>query len=102
MKSLALIFILSFAPLVSQATCLGEAQIIAKVESVNSQCVVMINPASVRFYAESGVCPLDLSDVLHEGVYVDSFNNNCSLKAGDVITGVLVRTNNSQIILDNH
>lgn len=103
MKLLVVAFITVLTQ-VSMANCLGEAQIIAKVQSTQkslSSCVVSIDSSSIVQYNESGVCPLDLSEVLQSGVEVGMSNgHDCRLEAGDVITGVLVKNQAGVIVLE--
>jgi hypothetical protein len=96
MKVLLIILTLT-AALTSQANCHGEAQIIAKVESIKSRdmmtgCTVAVAPASVRFYNESRICPLDLSEVLTEGIEVGLSNGHyCPYGPGEEFSGVIVK-----------
>ena len=88
----------------SMANCLGEAQIIAKV-SENTKtlfsCVAHVDASSIVQYNESGVCPLDLGEVLQSGVEVGMKDgHDCRLQAGDVITGVLVKNQAGVIVLE--
>jgi len=88
----------------SMATCLGEAQIIAKVQANTkslSSCVASIDASSIVQYNESMVCSLDLGEVLEKGVEVGfKDGHDCRLQAGDVITGVLVKTASGSIVLE--
>jgi hypothetical protein len=96
MKTFLILFILT-ASITSQANCLGEAQIIAKVESIKSRdmrtgCTVNITPVAVRLYNESRVCPLDLSEVLTKGIKVGLSNgHDCTYGLGDEFSGVIVK-----------
>ncbi|MEQ1722451.1 MAG: hypothetical protein ABL930_04695 [Pseudobdellovibrio sp.] len=96
MKTLLILLTLT-AAITSQANCLGEAQIIAKVKSIKSRdmmmgCTVMVSPATVSFYNESRVCPLDLSEVLTEGIEVGLVNgHDCAYNVGDDISGVVAK-----------
>lgn len=84
--------------------CLGEAQIIAKVQSIsktNLSCVAYVNASSIVQYNQSVVCSLDLSEVFQQGVEVGLVDgHDCRLQAGDMITGVLVKTASGQIVLE--
>ena len=99
---LGLITVLSFQSALAQ--CLGEAQIIAKVKGIQemgSACYAEIDTATVRFYQPSGVCPLDLGEVIRVGVKGEMVTEfQCSYKAGDEINGVLVLDRNGDIILE--
>lgn len=80
----------------AQATCLGEAQIIAKVSDIKLtmlNCTVKIDPASVSFFNDSMVCPLDIDAVLAEGVEVGiKDGHDCALNRGDTLSGIIVRS----------
>ncbi len=78
--------------------CLGEAQIIAKIASVSksvSTCIATVSPYSIVQYNESGVCALDLGEVLDKGIIV-----NCSYEAGQDFSGVLVKDADGAISLE--
>lgn len=96
--------LIAVAAQTTMAACLGEAQIIAQVEAVTSQskssCVVTVSPYSIEQYNESGMCPLSLDEVLDQGVEISAVNGQCGLQAGDVLTGVLVKTTSGTIILE--
>ncbi len=99
---LGLIMALSFQTALAQ--CLGEAQIIAKVNAVQelgSVCYAEIDTQSVRFFQPSGVCPLDLGEVIRVGVKGKMITEfQCSYKTGDEINGVLVLDRNGDITLE--
>ena len=99
---LGLVTVLSFQTL--QAQCLGEAQIIGKVkgtQQLGSACYAEIDFQSVRFYQSSGVCPLDLGEVIRIGVKGEMITElQCSYQAGDEINGLLVLDRNGDIILE--
>lgn len=96
--------LVSFVAQASMAACLGEAQIIAKVQNntkTHLSCVASIDASSIVQYNESMVCPLDLIEVLESGVQVGLIDgHDCRLQAGDVITGVLVKTASGSIVLE--
>lgn len=81
----------------AHAQCLGEAQIIAKVESIISRdmmmgCTVNVTPATIIMYNESRVCPLDLNEVLAQGIEVGLSNgHDCTYNEGDEFSGVIVK-----------
>lgn len=86
------------------AACLGEAQIIAKVQTNAkslSRCVAIIDATTIVQYNENTVCPLDISEVLEKGVEVGLQNgHDCRIEAGDFISGVLVKTQAGSIVLE--
>lgn len=86
----------------SMANCLGEAQIIAKVESVTktlSSCVAHVS--SIEQYNSSMVCALDIEEVVSQGVEVGLMNgHDCRLEPGSVLTGVLVKNAAGKIVLE--
>ncbi len=94
------LFILAISLMVSTGyaapVCEGEAQIIAKVGPIKSKtmlsCVVEIDASSIQLYNMSGVCPLDIDEVLATGVSVGlKDGHDCALSEGDVISGVIVK-----------
>ncbi len=101
---LLVVALISVVAQASMANCLGEAQIIAKVRENTkslSSCVAHIDTSSIIQYNESGVCPLDLSEVIEKGVEVGMINgHDCRVQAGEPISGVLVKTQSGAIILD--
>lgn len=86
------------------AECLGEAQIIAKVDRIIARdmatgCVVSVK--DVEQFNSSYVCPLSLAEVEEIGVQVGLSNgHDCTLNPDDVLTGVLVKTEYGEIILE--
>ena len=80
--------------------CLGEAQIIANVQEVRSLNpeidLVFINSQTVSFYQENRTCPLDLSEVLHNGINV----KNNYLHHGSTLSGVVVKAQDGRLILE--
>lgn len=99
---LGLITVLSFQNAFAQ--CLGEAQIIAQVKGVQelgSACYAEIDSQTVRFFQPSGVCPLDLGEVIRVGVKGEMITEfQCSYKTGDEINGILVLDRNGDITLE--
>ena len=103
-------FIILAALFVSQITfaapvCSGEAQIIAKVGQIisrdMSECVVSIDPSSIVQYNVNQTCPLDLSEVMEKGVEVGLSNgHDCNYRAGDDISGVIVKTAWDTLVLE--
>lgn len=89
----------SFAQSVSAAECKQlEAQINAKVKAVEKlddfggSCTVSIDLKSVKSYNVNQLCPLDLSDVVENGVEVGViYGHDCRLEAGDQLSGVIVK-----------
>jgi hypothetical protein len=80
----------------SAMACLQpEAQIIAtitQVERTTQACVARVSPETLRFFASSYVCPLDIDEVLAEGVNVGIVNGHeCALQVGDELNGIVYR-----------
>lgn len=92
MKSV-LASLLMLSSLSANADCLGEAQVIAKVKEAKA-CKATLDVQSVRHYAENLTCPLSLTDVLNQGI------QDCTLREGDDVNGILVLTNDGKIIRD--
>ncbi|MES2802187.1 MAG: hypothetical protein V4654_06815 [Bdellovibrionota bacterium] len=93
MKSLIIIASILLASVLAQASCLGEAQIIATVGGKKSDamtfCRVMVS--SVSFYAENVTCPLDVSEVMAKGIEIGLKNgHDCELES-NTISGVIVK-----------
>jgi hypothetical protein len=87
----------------SAHACLGEAQVIAKVASVQTfedygTCFVALKEA--RHFAENGTCPLYLEEINASGIQFQMVNEQCPLKAGDELSGVVVRTQDGTLILE--
>lgn len=103
MKTFTIIFSLLTLSLAAnaQSTCLGEAQIIAKVASVqtgSSSCRVAVQ--DVSYYNESIICPLDLSEVMDQGIEVDlNDDQGCNVDS-ETISGVLVKTRDGKIVIE--
>lgn len=85
--------LLVLASLSAKANCLGEAQVIAKVKETNA-CKATLDVQSVRHFAENRMCPLTLSEIVSQGI------QDCTLRAGDEVSGVLVVTEDGKIIRD--
>lgn len=104
MKSVAVIFSLLALSLSAnaQSACLGEAQIIAKVDSLNTNsmtfCRVMVK--EISFYNESAICPLNVADVLEQGIEIGLKNGHDCEYDSDTISGVVVRTKAGHLILE--
>lgn len=79
----------------SAQACQAEAQVIApiaRIEKSMTSCKVFIDPTQVRFFASSIVCPLDLSEIVSEGVEVGLQNgHDCKADVGTDLNGVVVR-----------
>lgn len=104
MKTIAIILSLLSLNLSAhaQSSCIGEAQIIAKVSSLQknglTSCRALVK--DVTFYSASQVCPLDLSDVLTNGIEIGLKNGHDCEVSSEIITGVLVQSNDGTIRLD--
>ena len=98
-----LVVLIALSAQISSANCLGEAQIIASVESVTQKTdnvlLVKIAAQSIVQYNESMVCPLDLYEVLENGFEVKS-ENGIVIEAGQAISGVLVKNISGGIYLE--
>lgn len=89
----------SFAQSVSAAECKQQAaQINVKVKAVEKlddfggSCTVSIDLKTLITYNMDETCPLDIVDVLQEGVEVGIANgHDCRLEAGDQLSGVIVK-----------
>ena len=103
MKSLLIIATILSTGLFANASCIGEAQIIAKVGELKTDsmttCRVMIS--SVSFYRENMTCPLDLSEVMSKGIEIGLKNGHDCEHDSDTITGVLVQNSAGDIYLEN-
>ena len=102
MKSLLIIATILSASLFSNASCIGEAQIIAKVNKkvTDSMTYCRVTVSNVSFYKENMTCPLDLSEVMSYGIEIGLKNgHDCELDS-DTITGVLVQNSAGDIYLE--
>ena len=95
---------ISFAQF-EQEACQPEAQIIAHVTSYEKwdlyDCVVRISPKHITQYNINQTCPLDIDEVLANGISVGLVNgHDCALNVGDVISGVLVKKPTGTIVLE--
>ncbi|MBY0553631.1 hypothetical protein K2P97_03825 [bacterium] len=90
----------------ANANCLGEAQIIATVKDIKSRdmmmgCTVTVTPETIKLYNESRVCPLDLNEVLTEGIEVGLSNgHDCTYNPGDEFSGVIVKKAWGTLVLE--
>jgi hypothetical protein len=95
------IFISLIVSLSSHANCIGEAQIlgkIQKVEQTTSGCRVFLSSNAI--INTSIVCPIDEGKLSSEGIEVGLIDgSNCKMEVGNVITGVVV-DNGSFIYLE--
>lgn len=78
------------------SACLGEAQLIAQIATVQkvsmNSCKAFIDPSAISFYAESMVCPLDLSEIISDGVEVGiKDGHDCGLESGQDLNGIIVK-----------
>ncbi len=103
MKAVAVIFSLLTLTLSAQASCIGEAQIIAKVESVrgNSTTSCRVFVKQISFYNESIICPLDISEVSDNGIEIGLKNGHDCDYGSDTISGVLVKDSAGVIRIEN-
>lgn len=106
MKTLILIVTVLAAQfaMAQQPACQQEAQIIAKISGRDTDsltyCVAKIDPTSIVQYNVNQLCPLDLAEVLEQGIEFGLTNgHDCDVPTGD-ISGVLVKTRSGAIILE--
>ncbi len=102
---ISLVIICLLAAQISNANCLGEAQIIAKVGGIHSKslssCKVFIDTSSIVVYNENLLCPLDINQILELGIEVGLKNgHDCAMDNGDAINGVLYIKYPGQIVLE--
>lgn len=108
MKTLILIATVlaaQFAMAQNQPACQQEAQIIAKISGRDTDsltyCVAKIDPASIVQYNVNQLCPLDLAEVLEQGIEFGlNHGHDCEVPVGSDISGVLVKTRSGAIILE--
>lgn len=97
MKYLSIVLSLLLTP--AAQACLGEAQIIAKVSQVHMvgpSCHVVIEAHQISHFSENMMCPLMVTDILNQGVFV----THCRLNAGDSISGVVAKEANGNLTLN--
>lgn len=105
MKKLA-VFALLISPFgLAQANCLGEAQIIAKVAEVTqytmTTCKVAVDPSSIKHYSSSMTCPLDIDEVLANGISFGYINgHDCPVGRGDSVSGIVVKDARGNLYLE--
>lgn len=95
-----ILFTILFLQSMNALACLGEAQMSATADRVQmtsaGQCHVTFHESTITHFAGNMMCPLDLMDVLDEGVEV----KNCKLKPGSPVSGVIVRTQSGLLVLE--
>lgn len=98
-----ILFIVSLAATKAMA-CTGEAQIIAKVSATEKtmiSCKAKVDSASIRFFAENATCPLDIDEVLVQGIEVGlKDGHDCRYDVGSEISGVVVKDNAGRLVLE--
>ncbi len=104
MKGLLLGLAIMGAGTVASA-CVGEAQLIAQIATVEkvsmNSCKAFIDPNSVTFFSESMVCPLDLSEIISEGVEVGMKDgHDCALESGEALNGIIVKNGAGSLSLE--
>lgn len=107
MKALVVLsmLVLSSISYANGSSCQPEAQIIAKVAAVEAvsidDCVVSISADSITQYNPSQSCSLELDEVLSSNISVGLvFGHDCRLRAGDQMSGVLVKNASGYIYLE--
>ena len=81
-----------------------EAQFIGEVTRVETDsltyCKAYLSHESVSHYNVHALCPLDLSEVINEGIDFPLVNgHDCEVNRGEKLSGILVQDNN-QIFID--
>ena len=89
----------------ASANCLGEAQIIAKITERSTDnlthCTAKIDASSVRVYNQNGMCPMDLSEVISQGIDMPLTNgHDCEITVGDEINGIVYKRVDGRIVLE--
>lgn len=103
MKKLAIISSLLFFNVIAQAqsTCLGEAQLIAQVDRLQSDnagsCKIIIK--DVSFYAANQLCRLELSEIMAEGIEIGITDGQCTYSL-DNVSSLVVRTEDGKIKIE--
>lgn len=87
------------------SACIGEAQLVAKIAKVEKasliSCKAYIDAASISFYSESMVCPLDLEEVIAEGVEVGfKDGHDCRLESGEELSGIIVKNSSGSLTVE--
>lgn len=104
MKKIAIILSILSATVIAnaQSSCIGEAQIIAKVARLKGDTLTSCRAyvKDVTFYAASQVCPLDLSEVLANGIEIGLKDGHDCTTSSDTISGVLVQNQAGVISLE--
>ena len=103
MKTALISFVLLFSATAmadEEVPCSGnkEAQIIAEITEKQTDslfyCIAKISTESIKFYNENQLCPLDLADIVHDGIHFPlQSGHDCEISTGQVISGVLVSKN---------
>lgn len=91
----------------SANACIGEAQVIANVQSVQpldqSFCVATLSADSFSQYSVNQICPLFESEVLEKGFKVRNHSEGvCSVHPGDLISGVIVEAEDGSLTLEQN
>lgn len=102
---LATIISLSQASAQMTTQCLGEAQIIAKITGRSTDslttCTAQIDASSVRLYNQNGQCPMDLSEVISQGIEMGLTNgHDCDIYIGDEINGIIYKRIDGKIAVE--
>jgi len=89
----------------ASADCLGEAQIIAEVTGRSTDslttCTAKIDASSVQVYNQNGQCPMDLSEVISQGIEMGLTNgHDCDISVGDQINGIIYKRIDGKIVLE--
>lgn len=101
---LFVVFLTLFLSSIFARACDGEAQIIARIETVKismTSCKAFVDLLSVKFYAPNRFCPLDIADIASEGVEVGLKNgHDCRLEPGDELNGTVSKNKGGHLILE--
>jgi hypothetical protein len=87
-----LILLISISTSFASEKCIGEAQVIGKIQEVRktlTSCRAFLTSNSdIR---TSGICPLDEGKLYSEGIEVGLKNgHDCKIETGESISGILV------------
>lgn len=82
-------------------SCQGEAQIIATVaHSKNTELGCLAFIKQISYYNESGVCPLNITEIALKGIYVAAPGVTACEFSDQEISGVVVLDDNGQLYLE--
>lgn len=101
MKSALVALLLIATANTASASCIAEAQVIAKVkytEAVDAtSCRLFIDPNTVKFYAPNQTCVLDLGTIALQGVVVGMTSEN---QCPGTLSTTVVMTESGDLVQD--